>query len=137
MRTASFDSYQGPGRIALSRPPTGTPRGYRLITPRALYMGDTKPSRETVWSLLALADACSVWRSLHALVSPYEPVLVGLSPSGVESYRTILAAWIEAHTGETVSEITDADHKALKVRPTLHGLRPAIWPAAEPATETA
>lgn len=118
----------------LAKPPADLPRPYRLA-PRPFYLGTKRPRVEEIWSLLAMADAAATWRWLHALVGPYEPVLCSGAPVG-PSYRTILAEWLSTHTGETITEITDPDHRALKVRPTLHGLRPGIWPA-DPVTETA
>jgi hypothetical protein len=47
----------------------------------------------------------------------------------------MLAEWLSVQLNEEISEITDPDHRALKVRPTLHGLRPTIWPT-EAATAT-
>lgn len=136
MRTANWHTYTGPGRIMLAKPVSDLPRPYRLA-PRPLYLGTKRPRVEDIWSLLAMADAAATWRWLHTLVWPYEPVLCSGAPTGVDrSYRTMMAEWLAAHLSEEIPEITDPDHRAIKVRPTLHGLRPAIWPA-EPAAETA
>lgn len=135
MRTATF-AYTGPGRVMLAKPPGNTPRPYRLA-PQPFYLGTKRPSPAAIWSQLALADANAVWRWLHALAQPYEPILCSSSPAGIESYRVLLALWLGSHTGEEITELDDPEnHRALKVRPTLHGLRPVSWPT-EPATETA
>jgi hypothetical protein len=137
VRTAPW-AYTGKGRIALCRAPQGTPRGYRIIAPPRFFIGDTRRAPADIWATFALADACAMWRALHALVYPWEPVLVSTAPAGVESYRTLLAEWLSVHTGEAVTELENPEtHEAIKIRrPNLHGLRPAIWPA-EPAAETA
>lgn len=135
MRTGCFTTYHGPGRVMLAKPAGDVPRGYRLA-PQPFYLGTKRPSSAAIWSQLALADANAVWRWLHALTQPYEPVLCSASPAGIESYRVLLAEWLSAHTGELITELEDPEnHRALKVRPTLHGLRPGIW--QEPAAETA
>lgn len=135
MRTAPW-TYTGRGRIALSRAPEGAPRGYRRA-PAPFYIGDTRRPTVEVWTMFAMADACALYRQLCVLTYPWEPVLVSSAPPGT-SYRSLLAEWLSAQTGEAVTELENPEtHEAIKIRrPNLHGLRPAIWPA-EPATETA
>lgn len=126
MRTANWTTYTGPGRIMLAKPPADLPRGYRLA-PAPFYLGTKRPRIAEVWSLFAMADAAATWRWMHALVGPHEPVICSALPAGVESYRVLLALWLGSHTGEEITELEDPEnHRALKVRPTLHGLKPGI-----------
>lgn len=136
MKTACWTTYTGRGRILLAKPDETVPRGYRLA-PALLYVGRARRTTAEVWTALALADACAVWRELHRISYPFEPVICTAAPAGVESYRVLVARWLAAHTEEVPELENPETHEAIKVRrPTLYGLRPAIQPA-EPATETA
>lgn len=134
MRTAQWSTYTGSGRIMLAKPPANLPRPYRSAS-APFYLGTKQLDRVTVWTMFAMADPAAVWRTLHTLVVPYEPVLCSASPAGVESYRVLLALWLSSNTGETITEVEDPEsNRGLKVRPTLYGLHPSIWPA-DPSPE--
>ncbi|WP_267358884.1 MULTISPECIES: hypothetical protein [unclassified Methylobacterium] len=134
MRIANW-TYTGRGRIALSKPPQGTPRGYRLA-PDPFFIGDTKRLTAEIWAMFALADACALYRQLCVMAYPWEPVLVSSAAAGT-SYCTLLAEWLSAQTGEVITELTSPEtHQAIKIRrPALHGLGTGIWPI-EGETET-
>ncbi|MCE4223635.1 hypothetical protein HCU64_07725 [Methylobacterium sp. C25] len=123
MKTAQWATYSGPGRIALSQAPRGTPKGYRLS--KALYLGSDATLAE-VQASFALADACAIWRAFHLLVYPHEPVLMGEAPLDVDSYRMQVACWIASHTGESIPELDPKTYRPTKQGwPTLHGLHSA------------
>ena len=135
MRTAQWSTYTGPGRIMLAKPPANLPRPYRLA-PAPFYLGTKRPTSAIVWATFAMSDPAASWRALHALTLPYEPILCSAAAAGDTSYRTMLAEWLSLHLGETITELQDPKtHWPIKLRPTLHGLRPNIWPA-EPTEET-
>lgn len=124
--------YDGPGRVAISKVPAGVKRGYR----RSPILFVENPSGLPVGMIdlsFAMADAGSVFRLLHTVCYPWEPIIMGRAPTGVESYRTEFARWLEWYCeGETISEISDPEaYRPVKVRPILYGLTgPAL--RAEP-----
>ena len=90
MKTSSFRTYTGPGRISIARwAPRNHPAGFRVF--RRLAPGDwakipTGDGR-TRWidtesflagydSQLAALDPQQIWDELHALAAPHEPVLL-------------------------------------------------------------
>jgi hypothetical protein len=94
MKTASFFTYQGPGRISIAR---YAPRGisgfriyHQLAPTRAMLKMEYAEYRELYFrDILGPLDPEQVWRDLHQLVHPHEPVLLSGSihrsrrPTGV------------------------------------------------------
>jgi hypothetical protein len=114
VKTASFFSYVGPGRISIARhPPRGLVAGYRVY--RALAPGPWFNSvpydryLELYNTQLATLHPQQVWNDLHRLVSPYEPVLLCWErpPLSVTHWchRTMVAQWFALELGHTVSEL--------------------------------
>lgn len=114
MKTASFATYTGPGRISIARyAPRGTPAGfrqYRALAPdgdmlkmsRALYL----PRYQAI---LDRYDPQRVWDELHALAGDQEPVLLCWERPPFTAnnwcHRRLVAAWLERQLGVQVPEI--------------------------------
>ena len=82
MKTASFKTYTGPGRISIARwEPRGTPAGYRryrALAPRRDMMRMAQGLYRDVYfrDILGPLDAQRVWDELHELAGGAEPVLL-------------------------------------------------------------
>ena len=113
MKTASFFSYTGPGRISIARyAPRGTPAGfrqYRALAPdadmlkmsQALYL----PRYQAILDCL---DPQQVWDDLHRLAGDQEPVLLCWErPPFTASnwcHRRLVADWFHDRLGVVVPE---------------------------------
>jgi hypothetical protein len=112
MKTASFFTYTGPGRISIARfPPRNTPAGFKVY--RALAPGSWFNSVEIDEylerfhaAILAPLDPEAVWDELHRLAAPHEPVLVAASevPGHDFCHRRIVAEWLEEKLGMQIEE---------------------------------
>lgn len=119
MKTASFFTYTGPGRISIARfPPRNTPAGFKVY--RALAPGpwfnsvDIKEYLERFHAeILAPLDPQAVWDELHRLAAPHEPVLLCWEKPPVAAsevaghdfcHRRIVAEWLEVKLGRIVDE---------------------------------
>lgn len=114
MKTASFFTYSGPGRISIARyAPRGTPAGYRqfralapdadmLNMSQALYL----PRYQAILHRL---DPRQVWDELHRLAGDYEPVLLCWErPPFTASnfcHRRLVAEWFQQCLGVDVAEL--------------------------------
>lgn len=135
MKTASYLTYDGPGRVAISRSwPRKTPkgfRGFRALTPGKWFhsVDVDEYSKRYAAEVLAPLDPRATWDELHRLAAGAEPVLLcfehpedGLgvpltdderaqgftSPAEAGAlfcHRAIVAAWFEATLGERVPEV--------------------------------
>ena len=82
MKTGSWQTYTGPGRIGISvGAPRGAPAGYRRYSPlypRREMLAWSKPRYEAAYrEILAKLDPAAVVRELEALAGPnVEPVLM-------------------------------------------------------------
>ena len=82
MKTASYFTYTGPGRIGISvGAPRGCPAGYRLyrkLAPRRdmLKLDQATYRRIFFDEILAKLDPEKVVRDLHSLAVSHEPVLL-------------------------------------------------------------
>jgi len=119
MKTASFFTYTGPGRISISRyAPRGTPAGfrqYRALAPdadmlkmsQALYL----PRYAAILNAL---DPQQVWDDLHRLAGDQEPVLLCWErppfTAGNWCHRRLVADWFERALGVTVPEWDSGPH---------------------------
>src|ERR1035437_7992640 len=81
MKTASFFTYTGPGRISIARfAPRNTPAGFRIYKPLApgpwFNSVPEAEYRTLYFAQLALLDATAVVAKLHELAAGAEPVLL-------------------------------------------------------------
>jgi hypothetical protein len=113
MRTASFFTFAGAGRIAISRSvPRNAPAGFRVfraLAPGPWFASVTRPEYERLYAeQLAALDAKNVWDALHALAGGSEPVLQCYErPPFTQTnwcHRRLAAAWFETELGVIVSE---------------------------------
>lgn len=115
MRTASFFTYTGPGRVSIARfPPRGTPAGFRVFRPLApgpWFNSVTREEYERRYAAqLAALDPQRVCDALHQLAGQdIEPVLLCWErPPLNESnwcHRRLVAAWLEQARGTIIPEI--------------------------------
>jgi len=104
MKTASFFTFTGPGRVSISRfPPRNTPAGFRIFKPLApgpWFNSVTRQEYERLYAeQLALLDPKAVHDKLHELAGGAEPVLLCYEkPPFTETnwcHRRLVAAWFE------------------------------------------
>ncbi len=116
MKTASFFVYQGPGRISIAR---AAPRGVagfkvysRLSLTRAMLRMGYDQYRELYFrDILGPLDPEQVWRELHQLAHPREPVLLCWEHPPLTAtnwcHRRMVAEWFAETIGVDVPEIRD------------------------------
>jgi hypothetical protein len=115
MKTASFFTYAGPGRISIARfAPRGTAPGFRVYKALAPGTWFNSVTRERYLALyeeeiLRPLSAEKVVRALHDLAGGAEPVLLCWErPPFTETnwcHRRIVAGWLETALGLEVPEI--------------------------------
>jgi hypothetical protein len=114
LKTASFFTYTGPGRISIARfPPRGTPAGYRVykpLAPGAWFNSVTREMYERLYGeQLAKLDAQKVHDELVALAGDAEPVLLCYEkPPFTETnycHRRMVSAWFERELRILVPEL--------------------------------
>jgi hypothetical protein len=113
MKTASWWTYAGPGRVGLSLGTRGVVGGYRNFRPLAptrdmLHMGHEQ--YEVLYAeILSRLDPRATWDQLHELAGDGEPHLMCHErPPFTDSnrcHRRPVAAWFEATLGEVVPEL--------------------------------
>lgn len=118
MKTASYYSFKGPGRIGIT---VGTPRGisglvfFRALAPHRNMLKGLTPEQyiERFDDILRQQDPRETWDRLHELVAPHEPVLLCYErpPFTRENWchRRLVADWFKATLGEVVEEIGHGD----------------------------
>ena len=113
MKTASFFTYTGPGRISIARfPARGTPPGfrvYKLLAPqrRDMLHMEYEPYRALFMAHLDTLDAQATWGRLHELSGDHEPVLLcyeNLNRPGEWCHRTLVAEWFKRELGHEVTK---------------------------------
>jgi hypothetical protein len=114
MKTASWLTYRGPGRIGISRgTPRGAPAGYKLfrpLNPGPWFHDVSHDEYERLFfAILAKLDPQATWDQLHKLAGDAEPVLLcyekaPLTPSNF-CHRRMAAAWFELELSVEVPEI--------------------------------
>lgn len=113
MKTASFFTYAGAGRISIARyPPRGTPPGfsvYRPLAPGPWFNTTDRIEYERRYAMqLALLDPSRVWDELHVLAGDHEPTLLCWErpPFSDDNWchRRLTAAWFEIALGHQVNE---------------------------------
>ena len=125
MKTASFYSYRGPGRIGIS---VGRPRGikgteyevYQQLAPDWSWLGlPYDEYRPLYFERLQVLDAQQVWDELHALVPGQEPVLLCFEKPPLTAdnwcHRQMVAEWFANELGVAVAEL----EAEVTMRPTV------------------
>lgn len=114
MKTASFFTYAGPGRISIARyAPRGTPAGFRIyrpLNPTAPMLKLDRAEYEPLYlAILAGLDPRQVWDNLHRLAGDAEPVLLCWErpPFTVTNWchRRMVADWFEQALDVEVPEV--------------------------------
>ncbi len=113
MKTASWFTWRGPGRIGISLgTPRGMPAGYRLYRPlnptRAMLTMSRGDYEGLYAEILGQLDPAATWADLHELAAGCEPVLLCFErPPFNEAnwcHRRMVACWFERELGEDVAE---------------------------------
>ena len=114
MKTASFFSYTGPGRVSIARfAPRGTPAGFRIYKPLApgpwFNCVSQEEYRKLYFAQLAALDVVVVVEKLEELAAGAEPVLLCYErpPFSASNWchRTMVAEWIKKEAGICVKEL--------------------------------
>ena len=113
MKTASFFTYTGPGRISIAcYAPRGTPAGYRQYRALAPDADMLKMSQALYLpryaAILNALDPQQVWDDLHRLAGDQEPVLLcwerpPFTPTNW-CHRRLVADWFQDRLGVAVPE---------------------------------
>jgi len=114
MKTASFFTYRGPGRISIALwEPRDTPRGYRrypALAPRREMLRMPQGRYRDIYfrEILGRLDACQVADDLHRLAGEFEPVLLCWERPPFTStnycHRRMVAEWFAETLGLLVPE---------------------------------
>jgi hypothetical protein len=122
MKTASFFTYQGPGRVSIARwAPPGHPSGYRVyrpLNPRREHMKLPPAAFDPLYrEQLAGLDPRQVWEELHRLAGDAEPVLLCWEkPPFVRGehwcHRRHVAEWLGEELGIEVAEMDGSPHNS-------------------------
>jgi hypothetical protein len=115
MKTASFRTYTGPGRISIARwAPRWTSAGYRVfsaLAPGRWFNGVDRATYRQLYDseILARLDPQRTWDQLHELAAGAEPVLLCWEqpPFTTENWchRRIVAEWFKEQLGLEVGEL--------------------------------
>ncbi len=120
MKTASFFTFVGPGRISIARfPPRNTPAGFRVFKPLAPGSWFNSVSqemyRELYFAQLAEMNALQVWETLHALAAGAEPVLLCWEKPPFHStnwcHRRMVSEWFATELKLEVHELGPHSHE--------------------------
>jgi hypothetical protein len=114
MKTSSFRTCRGPGRISIARGARGVAIGFRVYRPLApgpwfRSVGYDEYCRLYA-EILAKLDPQQTWDELHALAAPHEPILLcwEVPPFVVPAnwcHRRLAADWLEQALGVEVPEL--------------------------------
>ena len=114
MKTASFFTYTGPGRVSISRfPPRNTPAGFRIfkaLAPGAWFNSVDRIEYERLYALqLALLDPQATWDALQALAGDHEAVLLCYEKPPFTAtnhcHRRLVSRWFQRQLGHVVDEL--------------------------------
>jgi hypothetical protein len=113
MKTASFFTYEGPGRISIARAAPRSVKGYRVypaLAPRHnMLKMPYEQYRPLYFAILERLDPHVVWDELRRLAEPHEPVLLCWErPPLTETnwcHRTMVSEWLREKLGTDVSEM--------------------------------
>ena len=115
MKTASFKTYTGPGRISIARyAPRETPAGFRIhgaLAPAQDMLKMSKPLYLPRYAaILAALDPQEVWDILHEKAAGAEPVLLCWEKPPFTAtnwcHRRLVAEWFQKTLGHEVPELT-------------------------------
>jgi hypothetical protein len=119
MKTASFFTYFGEGRISIARAaPRKMAAGfkvYRALAPGPWFNSVTRAQYEKLYfAQLARLNARDVAGDLEALVAPHEPVLLcwerpPFTPDNW-CHRSMVAQWFEREAGIVLVEVGGHPH---------------------------
>jgi hypothetical protein len=114
MKTASFRTYTGPGRISIARGARRVAPGFRVYSklapgPWFNSVGHDEYCRRYA-EILGHLDLQRTWDELHTLAAPHEPVLMcwEVPPFVVPTnccHRRLVAAWLEETLSVEVPEL--------------------------------
>jgi hypothetical protein len=116
LKTASFFSYTGPGRVSIARyPPRGTPAGFRVfkaLAPGSWFNSVERVEYERLYAeQLSKLDPAQTKAELEKLAGGVEPVLLCYEkPPFTDTnwcHRRLVAAWFERELGIQVPEHED------------------------------
>jgi hypothetical protein len=123
MKTASFFTYTGPGRVCIARfAPRGTPAGFRIyrpLAPGAWFNSVPQDEyRRLYFAHLATLSAEKVLQDLHVLANGAEPHLLCYEkPPFTETnwcHRRMVAEWFQKELGiEVIEHDPAADQERL------------------------
>ena len=119
MKTASFFTYTGPGRVSIARyAPRGTPAGFRifkvLAPEREMLSMKIDEYRVLYDEILRRLDPQETWDRLHELAGDHEPILLCYEtpdqirhgvPGKSFCHRNMVAKWFEKSLGFEVPEL--------------------------------
>lgn len=113
MKTSSFFTYEGPGRISIARAAPRGVKGYRVYPAFAPRHNRLRMSyeeyRPEFFRILEALDPERVAEELAALADPYEPVLLCWEKPPLTAinfcHRAMVAEWLQRELGLKVSEI--------------------------------
>jgi hypothetical protein len=114
MKTASFYTYKGPGRVSIARyAPRGTPAGFRMfkgLAPGSWFnsVSETEYGKLFDAEILAPLDPRATYDKLIELAGGAEPVLLCWEkPTDKDAYchRARVARWFEDKLGIEVPEL--------------------------------
>jgi hypothetical protein len=105
MKTSSFRTYTGPGRISIARGARFVAPGFKVYRPLApgrwFNSVEIEEYRELYAKILAGLDPQRTWDELHVLAEPHEPILCcwEVPPFTEETWchRRQAAEWFEEH----------------------------------------
>jgi hypothetical protein len=115
MKTSSFFSFSGEGRICVARyAPRRLKAGYRIyrrLAPGSWFNSVSKEEYERLYQaeVLDKLNPQEVWDELHKLANGAEPVLLCYEKPPFDDrnfcHRRLIAAWLERELGVEVPEI--------------------------------
>ena len=116
MKTASFQTFTGNGRISIARfAPRWTPAGFRVFAalapgPWFNKVGPDEYRERFDREIIGRLDPAKTWDQLHTIAGPdTEPVLLCWEkPPWTEQnwcHRRIVAGWLERALGVTIDEL--------------------------------
>lgn len=114
MKTSSFKTYTGPGRVSIARfAPRGTPKGFRIfktLAPGPWFNSVSRPEYEKLFAeQLAQLDPQAISDKLHEMAAGAEPILLCYEvPPFTDTnwcHRRLVADWLETKLGIGVPEL--------------------------------
>jgi hypothetical protein len=114
LKTASFFTYTGPGRMSIARyPPRSTPAGFRVyrpLAPGSWFNSVNRQQYERLYAAqLSLLDPREVFDALVELAAGAEPILLCWEKPPFHSanwcHRRFAAEWLQAELKIDVPEL--------------------------------